>query len=207
MNLSKGELNGHTFLAKLITQYAYIHRKAIGPAAEKYIEQLGLRTGEWIEGFYEDPLNWTVDEYVHVIVDLKNSIGGHFEIVSVNPDHVIVRAKECPFGEFVKDAPHLCKMTSSVFGGIAARKFGYGKVTLRRRIALGHPMCEIAVYFQPDDRETGDIYQNVPITPENGDPFTWEEETIIMLNNELKRSDDMVLSLLQELEELKRGKS
>ncbi len=207
MNLSKGELNGHTFLAKLITQYAHIHKKAIGPDAERYIEQLGLRTGEWIERFYDDPLDWTVDQYVHVIVDLKNSIGGHFEIVSVKPDHVRVRAKECPFGEFVKDAPHLCKMTSSVLGGIAARKFGYGKVSLRQRIALGNPICEVAIYFQPDEREQGDIYQGIPVTPENGDPFSWEEETISMLNNELKKCDEMVESLLNELEELKSGKS
>lgn len=204
MRLSKGELNGHTFLAKLITQYALIHRKTIGPAADKYIEQLGLRTGEWIESFYDDPLHWTVDQYVHVIVDLKNAIGGHFEIVSVDPDHVVIRAKECPFGEFVKDAPHLCKMTSSVLGGIAARKFGYGKVTLRQRIALNDPICEVAVYFDRDDKEEGDIYENIPTTPDQGDPFAWEEETITMLNYELKKSDEMVISLLKELEDLKR---
>ncbi|MBY6036895.1 Fis family transcriptional regulator [Fictibacillus nanhaiensis] len=203
MHLSKGELNGHTFLAKLITQYAFIHRKTIGPAAEEYIQQLGIRTGEWIESFYDNPPHWTVEQYVHVIVDLKNSIGGHFEVVSVNPDHVVVRAKRCPFGEAVHDAPHLCRMTSSVFGGIAARNFGYGKVTLRKRLAVGDPNCEIAIYFQPDDREEGDVYENIPVTPENGNPFAWEEETITMLNYELKKSDEMVINLLQELEDLK----
>jgi hypothetical protein len=206
MHLSKSELNGHTFLAKLITQYAYIHKKTIGSAAEVYIQQLGLRTGEWIERFYADLPYWTIDQYVNVIVDLKNSIGGHFEIVSVDPDHVVVRAKECPFGEFVKDAPHLCGMTSSVFGGIAARKFGYAKVVLRKRIAAGDSNCEVAIYFQPDEREEGFVYEDIPITPEQGDPFSWEEETITMLNNELKKSDEMVESLLQELEELKKEK-
>jgi hypothetical protein len=136
MLLSKGELNGHTFLAKLITQYALIHRKTIGPAAEHYIQQLGLRTGEWIESFYDDSLHWTVVQYVHVIVDLKNSIGGHFEIVSVNSDHVVVLGKECPFGEYVSDAPHLCKMTSSVLGGIAARKL----VMEKSRCGKGSPL-------------------------------------------------------------------
>ncbi|MDR7073100.1 methanogen output domain 1-containing protein [Fictibacillus barbaricus] len=206
MHLSKSELNGHTFLAKLITQYAYIHKKTIGSAAEAYIQQLGLRTGEWIERFYEDLPHWTVDQYVHLIIDIKNSIGGHFEMVSVDPDCVVVRAKECPFGEFVKDAPHLCGMTSSVLGGIAARKFGYGKVVLRKRIALGEPVCEVAIYFQPDEREEGIVYQDLPVTPEHGNPFLWEEETITMLNQELKKSDDMVESLLQELEELKKNK-
>jgi hypothetical protein len=207
MHLSKGGLNGHTFLAKLITQYAHLHRKTAGSTAEEYIRQLGIRTGEWIEGFYAERLNWTVDDYVYVIIDLANSIGGHFEIVSVNPDHVVVRGKECPFGDFIKDAPHLCNITLSVFGGIAARQFGYGKVSHRKRNALGDPICEVAIYFQPDDREEGDVYENIPITPEHGDPFAWEEETITMLNYELKKSDEMVLSLLKELEELKAGKS
>jgi hypothetical protein len=207
MRYSKGDLNGHTFLAKLITQYAHLHGKTVGPTAEEYIRQIGLRTGEWIEGFYAELMDWTVDDYVHVIVDLKNSIGGHFEIVSVKSDHVVVRAKECPFGSFVKDAPHLCNMTSSVFGGIAARKFGYGKIVLRKRIALGDPHCEVSIYFQPDGREEGDVYENIPITPEYGDPFAWEEETITMLNDELKKSDEMVLSLLKEIEELRGGNS
>jgi hypothetical protein len=207
MHLSKGGLNGHTFLAKLITQYAHLHRKTAGSTAEEYIRQLGIRTGEWIEGFYAERLNWTVDDYVYVIIDLANSIGGHFEIVSVNPDHVVVRGKECPFGDFIKDAPHLCNITLSVFGGIAARQFGYGKVSHRKRNSLGDPICEVAIYFQPDDREEGDVYENIPITPEHGDPFAWEEETITMLNYELKKSDEMVLSLLKELEELKAGKS
>jgi hypothetical protein len=203
MYLSKNELNGHTFLAKLITQYAQIHKKTIGTAADAYIQQLGLRTGEWIERFYDDYPNWTVDQYVNLIIDIKNAIGGHFEIVTVDADHVTVRANKCPFGEFVKDAPHLCGMTSSVLGGIAARKFGYAKVVLRKRIANGDGNCEVAIYFQPNDSEEGFVYEDVPITPEQGDPFSWEEETIAMLNDELKKSDEMVLNLLQELEDLK----
>lgn len=38
-------------------------------------------------------------------------------------------------------------MTSSVFGGIAARNFGYAKVVLERRIALGHEGCSVAVHL------------------------------------------------------------
>ncbi|MFC7371064.1 methanogen output domain 1-containing protein [Fictibacillus iocasae] len=198
-------LNGHTFLAKLVTQYALLHKKTIGPAADEYIKQIGLRTGEWIESYYEKgSKTWSVDEYASVIIDLKNNIGGDFYIASVHPDHIVVKANRCPFGEMVMDSPHLCLMTSTVFGGIAARNFGYAKVSLRQRIALGHKGCEVAVYFQPDDREDGQIYEDVPITPENGDPFAWEEETIAMLNYELKKSDEMIQALLEELEELKK---
>ena len=194
-------LTSNNFLAKLLTQYASIHHRAIGAAAEEYIKQLGIKTGEWLESHYH-LLEWTPDDYARVIVDIKNSIGGEFYISEVTPTYVVVKANRCPFGDQVTNAPHLCTMTSSVFGGIAARHFKYGEVNLRQRIALGDPLCEVMIAFEPGI-ETGDRYENLPVTPKNGDPFTWEEDTITLLNQELKRSDEMVMKLVQELEELK----
>ncbi len=198
------QLNGQVFLAKLLTQYAFIHEKTISSASQKYIRQLGLRTGEWLEGFYsEKNEEWTVEKYVNVIVDIKNQINGHFEIDTIESDHIVVKAHKCPFGELVKDSPHLCGMTSSVFGGISARRFGYGKVDLRKRIANGDSICEVAVYFNENDELPGDEYKDIPVTPENGDPFQWEDETIKMLGEELRRSDEMIESLVSELEDLR----
>ncbi|WP_394218864.1 methanogen output domain 1-containing protein [Halobacillus trueperi] len=197
-------LSGTIFLSKLIAQYAHLHSRTVGSKAEEYIRQLGIKTGEWLESFYgEKGQAWTPDRYARVIVDLKNSIGGHFEISEVHEDRVIVKATACPFGEAVQDAPHLCMMTSSVFGGVASRRMGYGKVNLRKRIAVGDKGCEVAIYFKPTEEEDGIVYEDIPITPEQGDPFNWEEETIIALNNELKKSDDMVMELLKELERLR----
>ncbi|MFC4558246.1 methanogen output domain 1-containing protein [Virgibacillus kekensis] len=199
------KLTGTIFLSKLITQYAQLHEKSVGGAAKEYISQLGIRTGEWLETFYDSSklANWTPEQYADVIIDIKNSIGGHFYIAEVHPDHVVVKASGCPFGEIVQDAPHLCNMTSSVFGGIASRRFGYGKVNLRKRIAAGDAGCEVAVYFEPTDREDGEVYKDLPVTPANGNPFEWEEETIQSLNKELERSDEMINNLVEELEELR----
>ncbi|MEC3883386.1 methanogen output domain 1-containing protein [Halobacillus sp. HZG1] len=197
-------LSGTIFLSKLIAQYAHLHSRTVGSKAEEYIRQLGIKTGEWLESFYsEKGQEWTPDQYARVIVDLKNSIGGHFEISEVHEDRVIVKATACPFGEAVHDAPHLCMMTSSVFGGVASRRMGYGKVNLRKRIALGDGGCEVAIYFKPTEEEDGIVYEDIPITPEQGDPFNWEEEAITALNNELRKSDEMVMELLKELERLR----
>ncbi|WP_246056149.1 methanogen output domain 1-containing protein [Alteribacter natronophilus] len=198
-------MTGQAFLAQLITQYAALHKKTAGPHAEAYIKQIGIRTGEWLERFFNEDsgASWTVEKYAQVIVDIKNAIGGHFRIVDVHSDHVVVRATECPFGSAVKHAPHLCNMTSSVFGGIASRQFGYGEVSLRKRIAAGDSVCEVAVYFTPANSENGDIYENIPVTPENGSPFLWEEETIRLLNEEMRRNDEYILELLDELETLR----
>lgn len=198
-------LSGTVFLSKLISQYAYIHEKTVGKTAGEYIRQIGLRTGEWIESLYDEKdAEWTVDKYAEVIVDLKNSIGGHFSISEVHPDHVVVKATGCPFGEVVKDAPHLCNMTSSVFGGIASRKFGYSKVVLRKRIAVGNSECEVAVYFRESEDEVGEVYKNLSYAPDQGNPFQWEEETIVLLNEQLRQSDELVMKLLDELEELRK---
>ncbi|MGM7701486.1 methanogen output domain 1-containing protein [Pseudalkalibacillus sp. Hm43] len=196
--------NATIFLSKLVTQYAHLHRRTVGEHAEEYIKQLGIKTGEWIESFYCNPEDdWTVDRYAEVIVDLKNSIGGHFRISEINEDYAVVKATGCPFGEIVQDAPHLCMMTSSVFGGIAARKMGFGQVHLKKRIAMGDPGCEVVIYFKPAPKEDGIVYDNLPMSPSNGNPFIWEEETIQYLNDEMQKSDEMILSLLDELENLK----
>ncbi|CAN7212697.1 methanogen output domain 1-containing protein [Rossellomorea sp. LjRoot5] len=201
---TKTSLTGTIFLSKLITQYARIHQKTVGKTADEYIRQIGLRTGEWIESLYgKKDEEWTIERYAEVIIDLKNSIGGHFYISEVHPDHVVVKAKGCPFGETVKDAPHLCNMTSSVFGGIASRKFGYSKVVLRKRIAVGDSGCEVAIYFRDTPAEKGDVYEDLSYTPDHGNPFQWEEETIRLLNEQLRQSDELVMKLVGELEELR----
>ena len=202
---TKIQLTGSIFLSKLITQYAFIHEKTVGKTAGEYIRQIGLRTGEWIEDFYgKRDDDWSVNKYAEVIVDLKNSIGGEFYISTITPEYVIVKANRCPFGEMVRDAPHLCNMTSSVFGGIASRKFGYGKVDLKKRIAVGDHGCEVVIYIKPNELVNGDVYENLPRTPENADPFQWESETIVLLNEELRKSDELVVKLIDELESLKK---
>ncbi|NLP50853.1 Fis family transcriptional regulator [Bacillus sp. RO1] len=205
MMSTKTQLTGSIFLSKLITQYAFIHEKTVGKTAGEYIRQIGLRTGEWIEDFYgKRDDDWSVNKYAEVIVDLKNSIGGEFYISTITPEYVIVKANRCPFGEMVRDAPHLCNMTSSVFGGIASRKFGYGKVDLKKRIAVGDHGCEVVIYIKPNELVNGDVYENLPRTPENADPFQWESETIVLLNEELRKSDELVVKLIDELESLKK---
>jgi DNA-binding NtrC family response regulator len=114
-----------------------------------YIEQLGHGAGRFFEEAFRleygvaGPLGQ--DAYADLIVGLKNRIGGNFSRASGTPGMVRVRNTRCPFGESVKKAPELCRMTSSVFGGIAARNFGYAKVCLEKRIAVGDEACEVTV--------------------------------------------------------------
>jgi transcriptional regulator with PAS, ATPase and Fis domain len=96
-----------------------------------------------------------------MIIELKNKIGGNFSRGSSGPGMVRVVNSHCPFGEAVKQAPELCRMTSSVFGGIAARNFGYAKVILDKRIAMGDGGCEVRIYLDKDQGKIvdGDEYR------------------------------------------------
>ena len=84
-------------------------------------------------------------------VRLKHAIDGAFRVVEATPERVVLVNERCPFGEAVQRAPALCRMTSSVFGGIAARSAEREAVVeLDERIALGDPGCRIVVWLDPD---------------------------------------------------------
>lgn len=115
-----------------------------------HIEQLGLNASSCFEAAYRQEFELdgalSHDKYADMIVEIKNKIGGNFSRGSSEPDMVRVINTRCPFGEAVMQAPELCRMTSSVFGGIAARNFGYAKVILDKRIAAGDGMCEVRIH-------------------------------------------------------------
>jgi DNA-binding NtrC family response regulator len=130
----------------------------------RHIEQVGLLASGCLEGRARDQLHLvgdvSPDQYSDIIIELKNRIGGGFSRESSPPGMIRVVNDRCPFGDQVKEAPDLCRMTSSVFGGIAARNFGYAKVELRKRIAVGDGCCEVCVYLDKGlaEREQGTEY-------------------------------------------------
>jgi Nif-specific regulatory protein/two-component system response regulator AtoC len=131
-----------------------------------YVEHIGLTAGPCFEAACRQQMGLTgpidLDQYADIILRIKNQIGGNFSRTSSEPGVVRVVNNRCPFGEVVREAPELCRMTSSVFGGIAARNFGYAKVELRRRIATGDGVCEVCIYTNREGSRDvpGDEYHN-----------------------------------------------
>ncbi len=130
-------LNPVNFLQTFVTQSVKVAGQLGCPSCEThlgYIEYLGLAASSCFETAYRDEheLQGEIDhdQYSELIVNIKNQIGGNFSRASSEAGVVRVVNTRCPFGEAVKEAPELCRMTSSVFGGIAARNFGYAKVAL-----------------------------------------------------------------------------
>jgi two-component system response regulator HydG len=142
------------FLQTFVLELLQLTEEATNHQTDQIIERIADTASEFFEAAYRDEnlLDDTLDHdrYADLILGLKNQIGGQFSLEAVDSKGVHVVSRSCPFGEGVKHSPELCRMTSSVFGGIAARNFGYAKVELRERIALGDSQCSVLVHLDPE---------------------------------------------------------
>ncbi|MFK5986751.1 MAG: sigma 54-interacting transcriptional regulator [Pseudomonadota bacterium] len=143
------------YLQLFIGQTGDMAGEANCSSLESFIKKIVLNSSETLEDIYRDSHEidsvLSVKEYGELLVNLKNSIGGQFEIGELTETSVNLKTTKCPFGSMVESAPALCHMTSSIFGGIAARNYGYAKVELKKRIALGSDHCEICIHLKPDN--------------------------------------------------------
>lgn len=153
-----GTFGRESFLRALVVQIARTVELQSGPAAaEGVIAQVGTDVGAQMEAAFRlahDLVgDLSVDEIGRLLVDLKQAIGGDFFVVDADEDRIVLGTRTCPFGDAVMDAPTLCRMTSSVFGGIARRSRGASAVDLEARIALGDPQCRVTVWLRPPPAE------------------------------------------------------
>ena len=160
-------LNPITFLQAFIVQgirVAELGCTECGGSSD-HVAKVGLATSSCLEEVARSHLSFSgpidPDQYAKLIIDIKNRIGGQFSQVPDEAGSVRVVSHRCPFGDLVKEAPQLCRMTSSVFGAIAARNFGYAKVELRKRIANRDGLCDVRIHLDPElaAHHPGDEYR------------------------------------------------
>jgi anti-sigma regulatory factor (Ser/Thr protein kinase) len=138
------------FLRALVVELARTAEAAQGPAvAEQLVAQVGATVGGQMEEEYRLARavtgRLTPDQIADCYLRLKGAIDGEFHVISAGPDKIVLGNRRCPFGDTVRQAPALCRMTSSVFGGIAARNHEDAVVLLDERIAVGDPECRVTV--------------------------------------------------------------
>jgi hypothetical protein len=56
------------------------------------------------------------EQIADLYVRLTAAIGGDFYVIEADEEKIVLGNRACPFGEVVRRAPGLCRMTSSVFG-------------------------------------------------------------------------------------------
>jgi len=149
------------FLRALVVQLAQEIERTAGPAAaEATVAQVGTDVGAQMEEEFRAARGvvgkMSAGELGECFVRLKHAIDGEFSVLEATPQRIVLINTACPFGEVVRGAPALCRMTSSVFGGIAARNAEReASVVLEERIAVGDSGCRVVVYLDVPPEDPG----------------------------------------------------
>ena len=153
-NNSLSDITPVFFLQTFILELMHASEQQGQKHCEQLIEHIAKTAGCFFEEIYREETHNSElldqESYTELILSLKNNIGGKFSLASSTQDCITVTNSCCPFGERVTNFPELCRMTSSVFGGIAARNFGYAKVEIKQSIARHDSGCEVCIYTNPD---------------------------------------------------------
>ena len=172
-----GTFGKEPFLRALTVELAEVMEAREGPdVAEAVVAQVGANVGGRMEEAYRaargvaDRLS--PEQIADLYVRLKGAMGGSFYVISADEEKIVLGNRNCPFGPVVQRQPGLCRMTSSVFGGIAARNRGRSAVVLEERIALGDPECRVVVWLgdhEPPDPDAAHQYPG-PVDDRREDP-------------------------------------
>jgi DNA-binding CsgD family transcriptional regulator/anti-sigma regulatory factor (Ser/Thr protein kinase)/predicted ArsR family transcriptional regulator len=169
-----GTFGKEAFLRALVVELAQAVEGAQGPdVAEAMIAQVGTNVGARMEESYRAARGivgrLTPQQMADLYVRLKGAIGGDFYVVEADERRIVLGTRRCPFGAVVRRQPGLCRMTSSVFGGIAARNRSGAAIVLEERLALGDPECRVVVWLDGRPHEAAHLYL-APDPPEPPDP-------------------------------------
>ncbi len=149
----RGGFGRESFLRALVVQLANAVEAQQGPdAAQRAIGQVAADIGGQMELEYRQATGTTgstlsAEQIADCVVRLKAAIGGSFRVVDVTDERIVLVNGHCPFGPDVRRSPSLCRVTTAVFGGIAARSTGRAAVTLEERIAVGDPGCRVVIHL------------------------------------------------------------
>ena len=148
-----GGFGKESFLRALVVQLARAIEFQHGPdAADAAVAQVGTDVGGQMEEEFRQAEGitgrMTPEQLARCYVRLKHAIDGGFYVIELSDERSVLGNRRCPFGDVVRRAPSLCRMTSSVFGGIAARNSDESAaVLLEERIAVGDSGCRVVVYL------------------------------------------------------------
>ena len=166
-----GTFGRDAFLRALVVQLAQTVDSMQGPGvAEAVVAQVGTDVGGRIEETFRAARgidgDLDVGQMSSLLVELKAAIGGEFFVVDADEQRIVLGNDRCPFGDAVMMAPSLCRMTSSVFGGIARRNRGAAAVDLEQRIAVGDRQCRVTVWLtEPDADRLPFVHRYGTFTP------------------------------------------
>ncbi len=189
-----GELTREEFLAT-VTGFLG-HGGEAGRTQEELAAWAGATLGKAAEDAFRARTGaggaLAVEQAAEAFVDVLRQAGGDFFVVEARDRRVVIGNRGCPFGPAVTGSPALCRTTSAMVGGIAARSYGEARVTLDERLALGDRQCRLVVDLGPTrERPVSHQYRwppaGWPVLPEAGMEVDGAKDFVVALTLRLPR--------------------
>ncbi|MDI1462148.1 methanogen output domain 1-containing protein [Catellatospora sp. KI3] len=160
-----------TLLRALLVELARAVEDGAGPQrAQDLVAHVGATVGGQMEAEYRAARHivgrLSAEQLAECYVRLKAAAGGDFYVIEVTDERIVLGNRRCPFGDAVRFSPAMCRITSSIFGGIGARNRGTVTVDLAERIAVGDQQCRVIIDLNPGPDTEGHRYQR----PQTGQP-------------------------------------
>jgi serine/threonine-protein kinase RsbW len=115
-------------------------------AASRTLEEAAARAGatmaEQVAASTELPAD-SPAEIAELFIEAELQLGGDFHLVSTTETRAVLGNRRCPFGPSAHRG--VCRFTSSLAGGLAARQAGAAEITLDERLAMGDAQCRLIV--------------------------------------------------------------
>ena len=103
-------------------------------------------------------------EMARVLAETEAGLGADFEVLSADGGTAVVRNGRCPFGS---TAPAMCRLTSALAGGLAARVAGHAEVNVVESLAAGDHECRLVIDMtDPQPSPVSHRYSWPPATEE-----------------------------------------
>ncbi|WP_136636867.1 methanogen output domain 1-containing protein [Pseudooceanicola onchidii] len=153
---SEPEWGREDFLNTLVGTLSETIEQVVGlNDAETFIGMVGRRMGQSAAARLPCQGKATPEEVAEHLKSFKASIGGTFEVESVDGSKLTFTNSHCPFASEVNGRPSLCMMTTNVFGRVAADATGYARVNVVESLARGHGRCLVKVNLEWEDDGDG----------------------------------------------------
>lgn len=139
-----------------------------GRSLEEAAARAGATVAALVEPTDTEERGQLVD-MAELLVEVERELGGDFEIVEAGERRIVVRNRRCPFGPATGRG--MCRFTSALAGGLAARASGRSDVTVAQSLAAGDQECRLVVDTEEGlDRTVAHRYEWPPHPRPEGSP-------------------------------------
>jgi len=168
----------HQALARdLVANYNLLLEQSHGESPDAQLRWFCLHLGYHLEHICKRQLGvrqFTREQFAAVAAELVRVFGGECEVLSSGGSPMVLQARAWEAPPEAQDGPHPSELVPEILAEVAARNFGYGKVSLRRQPA---GVYELRAYLK--ESRHARLHDGVECTPETlPDPGELQHELL-----------------------------